>query len=102
LGLKDMDGVSAEDNSFIGNRIGLYVDNSPQSLNLTDDFTRNLFAYNDIGVAFLPNVKRNRFADNSFIENLQQVAGIGSGAFTGNDFTVGGRGNFWSDYRGYD
>ena len=36
------------------------------------------------------------------MENLQQVAVIGSGTFAGNEFTVNGRGNFWSDYRGYD
>src|SRR5690606_32595713 len=48
------------------------------------------------------NVKRNRFSDNEFTENIQQVAVIGSGEFSGNQFTVDGRGNYWSDYRGYD
>jgi nitrous oxidase accessory protein len=102
LGLKDMDNVKAEDNLFIANRAGAYLDNSPREYNAYDDFTNNVFAFNDIGVACLPNVKRNRFAGNTFMENLQQVSVVGSGTFAGNEFTVIGRGNFWSDYRGYD
>jgi len=102
IGLKDMDRVVAEDNVFIGNRIGVYLDNSPWSMNVHDDFRRNVFAYNDIGVAFQPSVKRNRFTNNTFFENQQQVAVLGGGNFSGNDFTIDGRGNYWSDYRGYD
>jgi nitrous oxidase accessory protein len=102
LGLKDMERIVAEDNLFLGNRVGAYLDNSPHGAGVFDDFRRNVFASNDIGLAFLPNVKRNRFTENTFVENLQQVAVIGSGDFSGNDFAAGGRGNFWSDYRGYD
>jgi nitrous oxidase accessory protein len=102
VGLKDMDETTAQDNLFIGNRVGLHLDNSPSSMRVHDQFARNVFAYNDIGVAFLPAVKRNRFRDNTFLENLEQVAILGGGTFSGNDFTVQDRGNFWSDYRGYD
>jgi len=102
VGLKDMDRTVAEDNLFLGNRIGLHLDSSPSSLRVTDTYTRNIFAFNDIGIAFLPAVKRNRFHNNGFIDNLEQVAVLGGGRFEGNDFTVGGRGNYWSDYRGYD
>jgi nitrous oxidase accessory protein len=102
VGLKDMDNTSAEDNLFLGNRIGIHLDTSPSSVRVTDTFTRNVFAFNDIGIAFLPAVKRNRFHDNCFVDNLEQVAVLGGGRFEGNDFTVAGRGNFWSDYRGYD
>lgn len=102
IGLKDMDGVDARGNLILGNRIGLYLDNSPGSVNVTHHFQENVFAYNDMGVAFLPSVRRNRFSDNTFLDNLEQVAVLGGGAFPGNAFTVEGRGNFWSDYRGYD
>jgi nitrous oxidase accessory protein len=97
-----MDGVIAHDNVFLGNRIGVYLDNSPSSVDITDEFRGNVFAFNDIGVSFLPSVQRNRFVDNAFLENLEQVAVQGGGNFRGNDFTIDGRGNFWSDYRGYD
>ncbi len=102
VGLKDMDGVTAQDNLFAGNRVGLQLDNSPSSLRVYDLFERNVFASNDVGIAFMPAVKRNAFRDNCFIENLEQVAILGGGTFEGNDFTVEGRGNFWSDYRGWD
>ncbi|MFW6059445.1 MAG: nitrous oxide reductase family maturation protein NosD, partial [Phycisphaeraceae bacterium] len=103
IGLKDMDGITAEDNRFLGNRIGIYLDNSPSSVDITHRFERNLLAYNDIGIAFQPLVKRNRFTRNTFLENIEQVAVYGDGTFAGgNDFTVAGQGNFWSDYTGYD
>jgi nitrous oxidase accessory protein len=50
----------------------------------------------------MPSVKRNRVGDNSFVENLQQVAVLAGGDFSGNDWTPSGRGNFWSGYAGYD
>jgi nitrous oxidase accessory protein len=102
VGLKDMDGVVAEDNLFIGNRIGVYLDNSPAAVDVYADFVRNVFAFNDMGMAFQPSVSRNRLSDNTFLDNLEQVAVLGRGDFSGNQFTVDGRGNLWSDYRGYD
>ena len=50
----------------------------------------------------LPAVKGNRIVDNNFIDNIEQVAVQGRGAVSGNEFVINGRGNFWSDYAGYD
>lgn len=102
IGLKDLDGVEASDNLFSGNRIGMYFDNSPWSVDVNQHFSRNAFVHNDIGLLFTPAVKRNHFSDNSFIDNLEQVGLTGSGSFEQNEFTVAGQGNFWSDYIGYD
>ena len=102
IGLKDMDGVTATGNWMIGNRIGIYFDNSPASVDVTQQFEGNVLAYNDIGLAFQPATRRNTFTNNAFVENIEQVAVLGSGEFAGNRFTVDGIGNFWSDYRGYD
>jgi len=102
VGLKDMDGVEAADNLFNGNRVGLYFDNSPGSVDVSQYFTHNAFVHNDIGLLFNPSVKRNYFSQNSFIDNLEQVGLTGSGVFEGNSFSVDGQGNFWSDYAGYD
>lgn len=102
LGLKEMDGLRATDNRIIGNRVGIFLDNSPRQMDITHELERNLIAYNDIGVAFMPSVKRNHFVDNAFIDNVEQVAVLGGGSFSGNSFTIAGRGNFWSDYGGYD
>jgi nitrous oxidase accessory protein len=102
IGLKDMDGVEASDNLFSGNRVGMYFDNSPWSVDVNQHFSRNAFVHNDIGLLFAPSVKRNHFSDNSFIDNLEQVGLTGRGTFEQNEFTVAGQGNFWSDYTGYD
>ena len=102
IGLKDMDGVEATDNLFSGNRVGMYFDNSPWSVDVSQHFTHNAFVHNDIGLLFNPSVKRNSFSQNSFVDNLEQVGLTGSGTFEGNSFTVDGQGNFWSDYAGYD
>lgn len=102
VGLKDLDGVEATDNLFVGNRVGMYFDNSPWSVDVSQHFTRNLFAHNDIGLLFTPSVKRNHFSHNSFIDNMEQVGLTGTGDFKDNKFTVNGEGNFWSDYTGYD
>ena len=102
IGLKDMDGVEAADNLFSGNRVGMYFDNSPWSVDVSQHFRHNAFVYNDIGLLFQPSVKRNFFSQNSFVDNLEQVGLTGSGEFRDNGFTVAGQGNFWSDYVGYD
>jgi nitrous oxidase accessory protein len=102
IGLKDMDGVEATNNLFVGNRVGMYIDNSPWSVDISQHFSHNAFAYNDIGLLFTPSVKRNYFSQNSFIDNIEQVGLTGTGDFKDNGFTVAGQGNFWSDYTGYD
>jgi nitrous oxidase accessory protein len=102
VGLKDMDGSRLEDNLLVGNRAGIFLDNSPQTLGVEQHFRGNLFAYNQIGVLFLPSVQGNVFWENSFIDNTVQVTVQGGGRFTGNTWTRDGVGNHWSDYAGYD
>ncbi len=102
LALKAMDDVTAIDNLFIGNRAGVYMDNSPTSVESYNSFTGNFLAYNDIGVVMQPSVQRNIFQSNSFLENLQQAGTRGRGTLQGNIWHQDGIGNYWSDYAGYD
>ena len=102
LGLKDVDNLEVEGNWLVDNRAGAYIDNSPTSLRARSSFRDNAFAFNDIGLVLLPNVQRNTFAQNAFRENLQQVSVQGGGTLRGNQWTEAGRGNYWSDYRGFD
>ncbi len=102
IALKDTDNIRIAHNVIAGNRTGLYFDNSPGKPDSYNHLQDNVIAFNDIGAAFLPSVKRNVFAANSFIENTQQVAVLAGGAFDGNDWTPGGKGNYWSSYAGYD
>jgi len=102
IALKEMDDVILSDNWLINNRVGLYLDNSPSLYEGVNQHTRNVFAYNDIGIVQLPSVERNVFTGNIFLENIQQVSVHGRGTLQGNTWTVNDLGNYWSDYVGYD
>ena len=102
IALKDMDNVIVSDNWFVGNRVGVYLDNSPALYEGTNEFSANAFAYNDIGVTAHPNVERNIFTKNTFLENIQQTSVRGRGNLQGNIWTQEDVGNYWSDYVGYD
>lgn len=99
VGLKDTERVTVEGNVVRDNRVGLYMDTSPDSIAV---FRRNAFAFNDIGAALLPGVQRATFSENAFLENQEQVAVRGGGDLKGNAWSQAGRGNYWSDYVGYD
>jgi len=102
VGFKDLDNVVAEENLFIDNRIGMYLDNSPHLIDSWNDISDNVIAYNDIGVSMMPSIERNEFVSNSFIDNHEQVEVRGGGTLKGNEWFAEGRGNYWSDYAGYD
>ncbi|MDD5302725.1 MAG: nitrous oxide reductase family maturation protein NosD [Elusimicrobia bacterium] len=101
LGLKESDSISVSRNYFLGNRQGVYIDDSPMIEENANAFTKNLFVYNDIGISILPGVKGNSFFSNAFVDNLQQVSLRGGGQLHGNEWSREERGNFWSDYAGY-
>ena len=101
LGLKESDSITVRGNVFTGNRQGAYIDQSPLLAENANLFERNIFAHNDIGLSILPGVKGNVFVNNSFDDNIQQVSLRGGGSLTGNDWSRGGLGNYWSDYAGY-
>jgi nitrous oxidase accessory protein len=102
IGLKDATDVTVTGNRIVGNRVGVYVDNSPPEPDAQVTFEQNLFANNEIGAELLPNVKHNHYRENIFLENGEQVAIAGTGDATGSQWSVAGRGNFWSDYVGFD
>ncbi len=102
LALKDMDHVTATDNFFVGNVAGVYLDNSPSLVDVYNTFRGNTFVYNDEGVTSLPSVSRNIFTENSFLENTEQVSMRGREILSRNQWSFDGRGNYWSDYTGYD
>lgn len=102
IGLKEADQFSVLDNLITQNRVGVYIDGSPFTDSKPGQFTRNTIAYNDIGFTFLPSAKGNELTENNFIDNIDQVAVAGRGQLGANRFWKGERGNFWSDYTGYD
>ena len=102
IGLKEIDNVTIENNRLVANRVGIYLDNTPSSVNAEGMIVGNLIAYNSVGVLFLPSVKRNTVTGNTFIDNAEQVGVTGTGTFAGNAWSYLGTGNYWSDYAGYD
>jgi nitrous oxidase accessory protein len=103
VGLKDMDDAVVRDNLFLDNRVGAHLDDSPREVDSIGLFEGNVFAYNDVGVNLMPSVRNNDFSGNSFVDNEQQVSIAGGGGRAdANNWTAGQRGNYWSDYAGYD
>ncbi len=102
LGLKEINNGIFEGNYLVNNRVGVYTDSSPIRPDGRVEFSRNLFAYNDIALTMLPNTHHNAYSDNIFLDNSEQVAVAGEGELVQNDWAVAGRGNYWSDYTGYD
>lgn len=102
LGLKETDQFRVYDNLIVGNRSGIYIDGSPFTNKRPGEFQRNTIAYNDVGITFLPSARGNELTENNFIDNIDNVAVAGRGSLDANRFWRGDRGNFWSDYTGYD
>ncbi len=102
LALKETDGVVAEQNLIHRNRVGIYIDNSPLSPDIENRIIGNWISYNDTGLLLTPATRRNRIAGNTILENLETVAVSGGGRLVDLEWVEDGRGNFWSDYAGYD
>jgi nitrous oxidase accessory protein len=93
IGLKDMDDSQVSGNVLVGNKVGIFLEHS------RGRFEENLLADNDKGLVIFPSSQGNRFEANTFLENGEQVVIEGlAETMTTNVW----RGNFWSDYRGYD
>ncbi|GJQ28686.1 MAG: hypothetical protein HBSAPP03_05700 [Phycisphaerae bacterium] len=102
VGLKETDRFTLRDNYIAGNRVGIYLDGSPFTQAQPGRVTLNTLAFNDVGMTFLPSAKGNLVTENNFIDNLNQVFVAGRGNLDANRFWEGDRGNFWTDYSGYD
>ena len=100
--LKDADDVFIVENRFIDNSTGLFFDGAPQAKDGRVDVRGNLIARSDVGIALQPLSRRIRFWDNAFVGNHTQVQVLGTGTAEGNEWSVDGRGNYWSDAVIYD
>lgn len=101
LGLKDADSIRAVGNLFVENEAGVYLDNSPRSRDVRNHFESNVFFENGAGLRTLPSVRGNVFRDNDFVSNqrvVEATGGVGEDQAARNDW----RGNYWSEYAGFD
>jgi nitrous oxidase accessory protein len=85
----------AEDNFIIDNATGIFM----ESLRKTR-FRRNVIAQNDVAIKMFSSSEENVFTENNFVENLSRLQLIGKSTTT--KWSENNRGNFWSDYDGYD
>jgi nitrous oxidase accessory protein len=102
IGLKDVDAAVVEGNRFVNNQIGAQIDTSPREIGIENYWFDNVFAFNDTAIAFQPSVRHNTLSGNNFIDNSQHVSIVGGGDLKDITWAVDGRGNYWSDYAGYD
>ena len=98
--LKVADDVVVENNQFVDNTHGLYLEEAPQAHNATCEFRGNLIGGNDVGVALEPSVAGSVFRENAMVSNRVQVQLLGSRRSRA-DANTWSR-NYWSDYVGFD
>lgn len=98
VGFKDADTILVQDNQLVDNYAGIFLDGTPFTPGKTALFTKNVVAFNDIGILLLTAVHGGEFHENTLWENVQQVAIQGGGAAGKNSWQA----NFWSDYTGFD
>ena len=99
--LKDIGDLVAEDNEITSNRVGIYAEAVPSSAQREAVFNRNLIAGNEVGLA-LQSTARLTLTGNRIAENLADVRALGFTLAAGMRWSRDGRGNSWSQYRGYD
>ncbi len=85
----------AEGNFIIDNATGLFLEAVRHTT-----FRKNVIAENDVAMEIFSSSEENLFSENQFVENLSPLQLIGKK--TASHWQDGGRGNFWSDYDGYD
>jgi len=84
-----------DSNIIADNVTGLFLEAS------TDNLLRhNLIAQNDVALQIFQNSTANTFAENNFIDNLNPLFLVGKR--TECRWFLGPKGNYWSNYDGYD
>lgn len=86
------------DNLVFDNTIGLYFDQAGFSR-----VYKNLVVSNDVAVVILENSENNTIHENNFVNNLSLLRLRGGTQIGRNNlFYREGKGNYWSEYWGYD
>ncbi len=98
IGLKETSDVKIIDNKFLYCATGIYSDVSPYQPDTTNLMENNLIAFNGIGMLFHTPWWGNVARNNTFKDNITQVAVDGNGGATRNAW----EGNHWDDYEGFD
>jgi nitrous oxidase accessory protein len=98
---KDVDRVLMSHNRVVRNRVALEFENAPSAPDGWIRVERNVIAFNETAF-WLMSTAAITATENALIENLRQVQSRGAVRADANRWWVGGRGNYWSDYTGFD
>jgi nitrous oxidase accessory protein len=99
--LKDIGDLLATDNVIAANRVGVYAEGVPDRPGREARFAGNVIAGNEVGLALQGNASLT-VTGNRIVENLTDVRALGRRLAPATAWSRDGRGNFWSQYRGYD
>ncbi|HYK88892.1 MAG TPA: nitrous oxide reductase family maturation protein NosD, partial [Acidobacteriota bacterium] len=92
---QDCERCLAEGNFLIDNATGIFMEALRYST-----FRGNVIAGNDVALQMFSSADENVFTCNNFVQNLSPLQLIGRSSTT--RWSMDGRGNYWSDYDGYD
>lgn len=92
---QDSTAIVVEQNIIADNGAGVFAEALRGSR-----FRRNLISGNDIALEMFASADGNEFSENNFIANLTPIHVVGR--TTASRWTSDGRGNYWSEYDGYD
>lgn len=99
--LKDIDDLVLVNNRLVGNRVGIYADNTPLGRDRVALVRDNLIAGNEAALV-LQSTVRLTFTGNQVVGNLLSVRPEGGRLSTENRWSVDRRGNYWDEYQGFD
>ncbi len=92
---QDCHGLVADSNIISDNVVGMFFEAS------TDNrFRHNVIAQNDVALQMFQNSINNTFVENNFIDNINPLTIVGKRTET--HWHENGRGNYWTQYDGYD
>lgn len=92
---QDSTDLAVLDNVIADNATGIFMEAMRSST-----FQHNLIAGNDTAVQVFSSAEQNEFFENNFVANLAPIRLIGRNTTT--RWSRGKRGNYWSEYDGYD
>lgn len=98
VGLKESGDITLEDNLFVNDTIGLYVDTSPLYISDVNRIERNRFRLSGTAVTFHGRSSGNTFRGNELAGNRKQVEVEGGGDAHESRWSE----NWFDDYVGYD
>lgn len=99
--LKDIGDLTLTGNRLLGNRVGIYAEGVAQQPGGEARIHGNLLAGHEAALVLQNNVAVT-VTGNLLLDNLTDVRAEGGKLSAANRWSAGGRGNYWSAYRGYD